>query len=69
METLKETLKQLKSIEKTSEELGNRIRKEGDVYAAELADRLDKGLTGDAAIEHYNTWMKDADMQHLMVIK
>ena len=69
METLKNTLEQLKSIEKASEELGNSIRKEGDVYAAELADRLDKGLTGDAAIEHYNAWMEAANMSHLKVKK
>lgn len=69
METLKNTLEQLKSIEKASEELGNSIRKEGDVYAAELADRLEKGLTGDAAIEHYNAWMEAANMSHLKVNK
>ena len=63
------TLNQLKSIEKASEELGNCIRKEGDVYAAELADRLEKGFTGDAAIEHYNAWMEAANMSHLKVKK
>lgn len=69
MDTLKDTLEQLKSIEKAAEELGERIRKEGDVYEAELADRLKKGLTGDAAIEHYNAWMEAANMSHLKVVK
>lgn len=67
MDTLKKTLEQLKDIEKASEELGNSIRKEGDIYAAELEDRLEKGLTGDAAIEHYNAWMKKEGLCHLMV--
>lgn len=69
MDTLKNTLEQLRSIEKASKELGNDIRKEGDIYAAELEDRLKKGLTGDAAIEHYNKWMEAANMSHLKVEK
>lgn len=49
------------------EELGKTMRREEQVYKAELADRLAKGLQGDAAIEHYNEWMEKAGMKHLMV--
>ncbi|WP_223177179.1 hypothetical protein [Prevotella rectalis] len=43
------------------------INKEGQVYQAELEDRLAKGLTGDAAIGHYNEWMETAGMSYLKV--
>lgn len=49
------------------EQLGNTIRHEEQVCQAELADRLAKGLTGDAAIEHYNEWMTKAGLKHLTV--
>lgn len=49
------------------EELGNTMLREEQAYKAELADRLAKGLQGDAAIGHYNEWMEKAGMTHLMV--
>lgn len=39
-------LSMLKQISDSVEELGNTMRKEDQVYKAELADRLAKGLTG-----------------------
>ena len=43
------------------------MRKEAAVARQELADRQHKGLTGDAAIAHYNKWMQRYGMEHLMV--
>lgn len=40
---------------------------EEKTWRAEMADRERKGLTGDAAIEHYNAWMEAAGMPHLKV--
>ena len=36
------------------------------VWAAELKDRLAKGITGNAAVKHYNEWMIKAGMEHLI---
>lgn len=60
-------LTELQQVAKNMEELGNSMRREEQVYKAELADRLAKGLQGDAAIGHYNEWMENAGMKHLMV--
>jgi len=60
-------LSTLRQISDSMEELGKTMRREEQVYKAELADRLAKGLQGDAAIEHYNEWMEKAGMKHLMV--
>ncbi|MCH3995426.1 MAG: hypothetical protein LKE54_10380 [Prevotella sp.] len=57
----------LRQISDSMEELGNTMRKEEQVYKAELADRLVKGLSGDAAIKHYNDWMIKAGMNYLKV--
>lgn len=64
---MSKVLSTLRQISDSMEELGNTMRKEDQVYKAELADRLAKGLTGDAAIGHYNEWMEKAGMKHLMV--
>ena len=37
------------------------------VWAEELADRKRQGLTGDAAVKHYNDWMDRHGMSHLKV--
>ena len=47
--------------------MGMQMRKEAAVARQELADRQRKGLTGDAAIAHYNEWMQRYGMEHLMV--
>ena len=49
--------------------MGMQMRKEAAVARQELADRQRKGLTGDAAIAHYNEWMQRYGMEHLMVRK
>lgn len=65
--TDKEVLNELQYILAKLNKIGSDIRREGAVYAAELRDRQEKKLTGDAAIEHYNAWMQAAGMEHLMV--
>ena len=47
--------------------MGKQMRREAAVARQELADRQRKGLTGDAAIAHYNEWMQRYGMEHLMV--
>lgn len=64
---MEKTLKELQSIESKMQSIGDTIRREGSVYEAELADRLAKGLQGEAAINHYNDWMQRNGMEHLMV--
>lgn len=54
-------------IEQTVRSMGMQMRKEVAVVRQELADRQRKGLTGDAAIAHYNEWMQRYGMEHLMV--
>lgn len=51
-------LSALRQISDGMEELGNTMLREEQAYKAELADRLAKGLQGDAAIGHYNEWME-----------
>ena len=60
-------LTDLQQVAKNMDELGSTMHQEEQVYKAELADRLAKGLQGDAAIGHYNEWMEKAGMRHLMV--
>ena len=65
--TDKEVLKELKGIAKKLEDLNVQMNKEAKVFAAEREERERLGLTGDAAIEHYNEWMKRHGMERLMV--
>ncbi len=60
-------LNKLKRIEREADAMGKAIRNEGQVYKQELEDRQRLGLTGEAAIKHYNEWMQRAGMPHLMV--
>ena len=64
---MKQTVERLQKIENQMETIGENIRKEGQVYRAELEERQRLGLHGDAAIKHYNEWMKKYGMEHLMV--
>ena len=57
----------LMALEAEAVAMGKQIRNEATVARQELADRQRKGLTGDAAIAHYNEWMKRYGMEHLMV--
>lgn len=61
------TLNRLMSIEQQVVDIGKQMQLETKVCGAELEERLRLGLTGDAAIEHYNAWMKRHHMEHLMV--
>ena len=62
-----EILESLILIESKGCSMGMQMRKEAAVARQELADRQRKGLTGDAAIAHYNEWMQRYGMEHLMV--
>ena len=61
----KDILTQLQQISNQLDCIGRDMREEERVYAAELEDRLAKGITGDAAVQHYNEWMDKAGMSHL----
>ena len=63
----KNPLDKCKRIERELRELGLQLRDEHRVAAAELADRLRLGLTGDDAIRHYNDWMMLHGLGHLCV--
>lgn len=67
MKTRKDPLKKLERIITDMDNLGKDLRRYERVWAAELADREAKGLTGDAVIEHYNQWMLDAGMPECVV--
>ena len=56
-------------VESSGRAMGKRLRMENIVIGIEKADRQRKGLTGDAAIAHYNEWMQRYGMEHLMMIK
>ena len=60
-------LKNLKDILKHLNDLNAQMNKEAKVFAAEQEERERLGLTGDAAVEHYNEWMKRHGMERLMV--
>lgn len=62
-----QTLNTLKRIEQDAFNMGKNIREEGRVTRQELEERLRLGLHGDAAIHHYNNWMKRHGLEHLMV--
>ncbi len=64
---MKQTVDRLQEIESQMETIGENIRREGQVYRAELEERQRLGLHGEAAIKHYNEWMKKYGMEHLMV--
>ena len=57
----------LKRIEQDAFNMGKIIREEERVTRQELEERLRLDLHGDAAIRHYNDWMKRHNMEHLMV--
>lgn len=56
----------LQLIAEHLERINRDLQNEGQVWDAEMKDRIAKGLEGEAAIEHYNQWMKAAGMEHLM---
>ena len=62
-----ESLAKLMALEVEAIAMGKQIKNEAAVARQELADRQRKGLTGDAAIAHYNEWMQRFGMDYLMV--
>ena len=62
-----ESLAKLMALEAEAVAMGKQIRNEATVARQELADRQRRGLTGDAAIAHYNEWMQRYGIEHLMV--
>ena len=62
-----ESLAKLMALEAEAVAMGKQIRNEATVARQELADRQRRGLTGDAAIAHYNEWMQRYGMEHLIV--
>ena len=54
-------------IETKGRSMGKQMRIEAAVARQELDDRQRKGLSGEAAIAHYNEWMQRYGMEHLMV--
>ena len=60
-------MEKLMALEAEAVAMGMQIRNEAAVARQELADRQRKGLSGDAAIAHYNEWMQRYGMEYLMV--
>ena len=48
-------------------DIGDDIRRTGDAWRKEREERERLGLTGDAAIKHYNDWMDREGMPELKV--
>lgn len=65
--SLRDALNRLRGIEAELERQAEKSRREERILQAELEERLSLGLHGDAAIEHYNAWMDEYNMQHLKV--
>ena len=61
----KDILTQLQRISDNLGQTGKDLREMEKVWDEELKDRLAKGITGDAAVQHYNEWTDRAGMSHL----
>lgn len=57
--------KELQQIAEHLDRINRDLQNEGQVWEAELKDSQAKGLQGEAAIKHYNEWMKAAGMEYL----
>lgn len=55
----------LQQIASALEHINRDLRREEQVISEELRDRQAKHLEGEAAIKHYNEWMKAAGMDYL----
>ena len=60
-------MKELENIADKLDTINDQMNDEERVWAEELSDRQRLGLTGDAAIEHYNAWMERVGMEHMKV--
>lgn len=65
--TMNKMKRELNRIERRLLELGLEMRSEARICKQELEERLELGLTGDAAIQHYNDYMEKHEMYHLMI--
>lgn len=65
--SLRDALNRLRGIEAELDRQYEKSRREERILQAELEERQSMGLHGDAAIEHYNAWMDDYNMQHLKI--
>lgn len=63
-----EWIRQLKDIEYQLDNMRRTMELEHRETRLELQDRLNNHLTGQDAIDHYNSWMKRAGLDHLCVI-
>lgn len=61
-----ESANKLNAISEKMDAIGKTMKEEADIYEAELSDRKNLGLTGDA-VTHYNEWMERHGMEHLKV--
>lgn len=64
---LEQICEDLQSISARLDALNLRMCKEEQVCAAELNERRAKGLTGRAAIIHYNEYMRAHGLNHLII--
>lgn len=64
---LEQICEDLQSISARLDALNIRMCKEEQVCAAELNERRAKGLTGRAAIIHYNEYMRAHGLNHLII--
>lgn len=64
---LQQICEDLQSISARLDALSLRMCKEEQVCAAERAERLAKGLTGRAALIHYNEYMRAHGLNHLII--
>ena len=62
---MKDILKELEDVDKKLDTINDQMNNEERVWAEELSDRQRLGLTGDAAVKHYNEWMDRHGMSHL----
>ena len=67
MNYMKDVLKKLEDITDKFDALNDQMNDEERVWAEELAERRRQGLTGDAAVKHYNEWMDRHGMGQLKV--
>ena len=64
---MNDVLKPLADILAASERLNKQMNEEARVYRRELEERTRLGLTGDAAVQHYNDFMLRFGMGHLVI--
>lgn len=57
----------LESIKARLDVIGNQIKYEEWVFQEELKARIKLNLTGKEALNHYNRWMIEAGLKHLVI--